>query len=273
MKKHNVLCLLCALAFAVSAEAAMEDEDFVKLCEKGTAQELRQALKDGANAQARKYLDYGSIPVLTLAAEAGNLQVVQVLLDAHRDIGASVDEADVDIGETALMAAASGGHAAVVEALLAAGASTELKDIDGHNALWHAENAGENVSKEDKEHCIKLLQDAAEKLAASTLVEVRYALAVDGKTPVTLTAMKPITLSFYELNYENDGPQLGKNKETIRLDAGKTHTFSHEQPFDMPVQAVCVEAEQIERKCWFVQDDESDDGNRFIMQAGFVLKN
>lgn len=158
-----------ALAFSpVSARAAMDEEQFAGLCEKGTAEQVRRALKDGASPDARKYFDWGSMPALTLAAQAGNLPVVQVLLEALRAQGGLVvDAADVDVGVTALMAAAGAGHAAVVEALLAAGADPKRKDIDGHDALWFAQNAGESVSKEAKAACVKLLQGGAKTPAAN----------------------------------------------------------------------------------------------------------
>ena len=112
----------------------------------------------------------------------------------------------------------------------------------------------------------------AKTKSAATLVEVRYAPAVEGKTPVTLKATAPLTLTFHELDYESDGSRLGKVTETIQLAAGETHTFSHEQPFDIPVQGICAQPQQGKRKCWLPQDDESDDGGRFIMAPGFVLK-
>ena len=164
------------------AAAAMDDEQFAELCEKGTAQQVQQALKDGASPSARKYFDWGSMPALTLAAQAGNLPAVQVLLEALRgQDGFEVDEADADVGVTALMAAASGGHAAVVEALLAAGANPKRKDADGHDALWHAQNAGEGVSKEAKTACVKLLQGGAKKPAASAPQEAAKAETLQGK--------------------------------------------------------------------------------------------
>ncbi|MBQ9579035.1 MAG: ankyrin repeat domain-containing protein [Ottowia sp.] len=156
-----------ACLLPLGAQAAMDEEQFAGLCEKGTAEQVRQALKDGASPDARKYFYWGSMPALTLAAQAGNLPVVQVLLEALRAQGELVvDAADVDVGVTALMAAAGAGHAAVVEALLAAGADPKRKDIDGHDALWFAQNAGENVTKEAKAACVKLLQGGAKKPAA-----------------------------------------------------------------------------------------------------------
>ena len=159
--------LSAAFLLPLGAQAAMDEEQFAGLCEKGTAEQVRQALKDGASPDARKYFDWGSMPALTLAAQAGNLPVVRVLLEALRAQGELVvDAADVDLGVTALMAAAGAGHAAVVEALLVAGADPKRKDIDGHDALWFAQNAGENVTKEAKAACVKLLQGSAKKPAA-----------------------------------------------------------------------------------------------------------
>ena len=40
--------------------------------------------------------------------------------------------------------------------------------------------------------------------------------------------------------------------------------------FVLPLGA---QPQQGERKCWFPQDNEADDGGRFIMAPGFALKN
>ena len=114
----------------------------------------------------------------------------------------------------------------------------------------------------------------AKARSAAPLVEVRHAPAVEGKTPVTLKATVPLTLTFYEIDdvYAEGGPKLGEATATIQLAAGETHTFTHEQPFDIPVQGICAQPQQGERKCWFPQDNESDKGGRFIMAPGFVLK-
>ena len=121
------------------------------------------------------------------------------------------------------------------------------------------------------------IQKAAEGQAAAapgaTLVEVRHAPAEGGKTPVVLKAVVPLTLTFHELDYANDGPKVGQVTASHQLAAGETRIFSHEQPFDVPVQAVCAQPQQGARMCWFPQDNEEDDGGRFIMAPGFVLKN
>ena len=196
--------------------------------------------------------------------------MIEALLRAGADVNARSEA-----GGTALMEAASSGQVEAVRALLAAGADATLKDGNG-DALWYARHPSEDADRKAAAACVKLLQGEAKKPAAkpgaSTLVEVRYAPAVEGKTPVTLKATAPLTLTFHELDYESDGPRLGKVTETKQLAAGETHTFSHVQPFDMPVQGICAQPQQGERKCWLPQDDESDDGGRFIMAPGFVLK-
>lgn len=346
MQKRHVLSTLCA-AFALcaaSALAAMPDGEFAKLCFPGTAAQVQQALKDGANPNARDARDPVSAdPVLHSAARSDTeaADKVRALLAAGADVearerrygttalmvaavhnrievaaallaaGAAVDGLDntgqtalfhaamngnvpmievllragaavnarSEAGGTALIEAASNGQPEAVRALLAAGADAKLKDGNG-DALWHARHPSEDADREGVAACVKLLQDAAKKpakaakaKAATPLVEVRHAPAVEGKTPVTLKATVPLTLTFHELDYEGDGPKLGGVTATVQLAAGKTHTFTHVQPFDMPVQGICAQPQQGERKCWFPQDNEADDGGRFIMAPGFALKN
>lgn len=289
-----------ACLLPLGAQAAMSDKQFTDLCWNGTAEQVKQALADGANPNAadkgnasRTALMFASawdkpdpekvqallaagadpnakdkhgLTVLVYAAEKGNAEVMRLLLAA----GAQVNGRTKD-GETALMRAAMHRRSEAVKLLLAAGADTSLKDSDGLDALWHARNQADN------DEVTRLLEGGAKKPAkkpgASTLVEVRHAPAVEGKTPVTLKATAPLTLTFHELDYEGDGPKPGGVTATVQLAAGETHTFSHEQPFDMPVQGICAQPQQGERKCWFPQDNEADDGGRFIMAPGFALKN
>lgn len=72
------------------------------------------------------------------AAGGGHLAVCDLLLRA----GAMVDAAGGDEGDTPLMLAAAGGHAAVVKLLLANGANIGKGNLLGLTALEHAHRAG-----------------------------------------------------------------------------------------------------------------------------------
>ena len=74
------------------------------------------------------------------AAGSGNLEVVQLFVEAGMDI----ESADDELGWTALMNAAERGHLAVVEYLVGQGANVNAADEDGYtvlmNAVWRADN-------------------------------------------------------------------------------------------------------------------------------------
>ena len=194
MQKRNVLSALCVAAVLTFSSAgawaeAMSDKQFTDLCWNGTAEQVKQALADGANPNAtdkgnasRTALMFASawdkpdaekvqallaagadpnakdkhgLTVLVYAAEKGNAEVIQRLLAA----GAQVNGRTKD-GETALMRAAMHRRGEAVKLLLAAGADTSLKDSDGLDALWHARNQADN------DEVIRLLDSGAQKPAA-----------------------------------------------------------------------------------------------------------
>jgi len=86
-------------------------------------------LKAGANVNAK----FGGFTPLLLACEKkGNTEVIRRLLDA----GADVNAQDHEHGMSALMKASSDDEVETVGLLIARGAKTNLKDKDGHTALW-----------------------------------------------------------------------------------------------------------------------------------------
>lgn len=89
-------------------------------------------LIQGANVNAT---DENNRTPLMLAAEDGQLELVNLLIESKSDVNAR----DLKVGQTPLMAAAIGGHDAVVTALLKAGADPALKDNDGRLARELAE--------------------------------------------------------------------------------------------------------------------------------------
>ena len=134
---------LAALCLPILANAAMSDADFVVLCETGTAAQVLQELKNGANAKAR---DADGFRALGMAAMRDSedpeaVVVVQALLEA----GADVNGRDRD-GETALMKAAEyRSDIRVVRALLAAGADANVRNRYGSTPLREAAGYAHNL--------------------------------------------------------------------------------------------------------------------------------
>lgn len=77
--------LAVLLSFAVSG-CTKQDDVFLELCEKGTADEVRRALASGANVHARDAKFGGT--ALMWAAGNSNPEVVKVLLAGGADVRA-----------------------------------------------------------------------------------------------------------------------------------------------------------------------------------------
>ena len=81
--------------------------------------------------------DHGGCTALMAAAQGGHAAAIAALLAAGAEV-----EAKMNDGRTALMAAAQSGYAAAIAALLAAGAEVEAKESDGATALMWAAKGG-----------------------------------------------------------------------------------------------------------------------------------
>ncbi len=138
MKKIIVcLCAVCIVVplFAAASSAAMNDEDFISLCELGTSKEVEAAIKAGANVNAKRGIGWTA---LMQAALFGKPEVISLLLEA----GAAVNAKD-NLGETPLIAAAGGGdNTEAISLLLGAGADVNAKKNDGDTALMTVARSG-----------------------------------------------------------------------------------------------------------------------------------
>ena len=131
------VCLLFSLLLAIMvfpAWGAMSDTHFVDLCGTGSAQEVKNALKNGANPNARSA--NGCFTALIWAARNNeNPEVINVLVKAGADIHAK----DCDDEDTALTHAAQcNNNLEVINALLKAGADANEADYQGITALMQA---------------------------------------------------------------------------------------------------------------------------------------
>jgi ankyrin repeat protein len=88
--------------------------------------------------------DKFGVPLLNLAARAGDRNILQILLKA----GASVNLQAEDRGTTALIDSTAGKHSDSMELLLAAGADVNLQSKDGQSALILAVGLNDEISTE-----------------------------------------------------------------------------------------------------------------------------
>jgi ankyrin repeat protein len=139
MKKFILsLCAIftAVLLFAGISFAAISDEDFLKLCGDGTAEEVEQAIKSGANMNAVG--DYGAT-VLHKAVFINGPDVVRVLLENGADVNAT-NEFGVSVLNYAVQWT---DDPEVVKVLLENGADVNRADDDGVTPLMNAQSIGD----------------------------------------------------------------------------------------------------------------------------------
>lgn len=124
------LALMLWLGHGGAALGAAYD-DFLNAVKNGNAREVAQWLNRGVDANT---VDPAGQTVLHLAARAGALDVVRVLVDTR----ANIDRRNAN-GETAIMLAALGGHRSVVEFLISKEAQINQP---GWTALLYAATNG-----------------------------------------------------------------------------------------------------------------------------------
>jgi hypothetical protein len=104
------------------------EESLENCIREGKAQALVLFLEAGFSPNIR---NKNGVPLLSLAARAGNRHLVDILLKA----GAGVNLRAEDRGSSALIDSAMGKHSGIMEDLLDAGGDVNLKSKDGQSAL------------------------------------------------------------------------------------------------------------------------------------------
>ncbi len=186
--RHGLGALLAVflLLAATAVQGALPAEDFLKICAKGTVQEVRQALVEGADANARNDDGYtalmvavyrnadpevasaliaagaavnardaeGITPLIAAAMRNPNPEVIAALLAA----GAQKNAVDGNGWSALMWAASSNPNPEVVSALLVSGADAALRNNAGHDALWCAQHAQRTDALAD-EKIVRMLQE------------------------------------------------------------------------------------------------------------------
>ena len=136
-KRFISLLLLLSAVFALPAWGAafknqkITEQQFLDFCRDGTVQEVRKALKEGANANAKNNIDETA---LKLAAMNNSADVVNALLSA----GAEINVKDSKNKTELMYAADYNQDVEVIKALLKAGADVNAKDTYNRTALMFA---------------------------------------------------------------------------------------------------------------------------------------
>ena len=120
-----------------NADAAISDKDFFNLCSYGSAKDVGEALKAGADVNAKDQT--GATALMYAAADNNNPETIALLLENGADVNYKDDE-----GITALMSAASGNNPETVALLLKNGAILNAADDAGMTALMYAASFNNN---------------------------------------------------------------------------------------------------------------------------------
>jgi ankyrin repeat protein len=117
----------------------MSDADFRELCEKGSAQQIVDAIKDGANVHARDEYRGTPLLIMLMAWNNPNPEVITAFVNAGADVNAQSAS-----GATPLIMAARNLNPKILAALLKAGADVNAKDEYGRTPLLGAAGWNDN---------------------------------------------------------------------------------------------------------------------------------
>jgi ankyrin repeat protein len=152
-----------------TAGGGMTVDKWMEICRNGTAEEVKAAIKAGADVNARDYADFTPL-MMACHGDTPSLEVIKALLGAGADVNAEDGH-----GLTALMHAARyEASAEVIKALLDAGADVNAQakgTLHGRTALIYAETRGSVMGgrlKAEHIEIITLLLDNGADASIST---------------------------------------------------------------------------------------------------------
>ena len=157
MKKTWLLILLIISFILASSVSAIGEEDFFELVKTGTPEEVKKAIKEGADVNARtteEIESFGEVegvtPLIMAAWYNENPEVTKLLLDA----GADVNARDKNGCTPLIWAAVFNENPEVTKVLIDAGANVNARSEYGTTPLMHAAWYNQNPE------VIKVLLDA-----------------------------------------------------------------------------------------------------------------
>lgn len=142
-QKCTILLLAVTLFLVPIATANADPSDDCPICPAsyaGDILEIKRLIVSGKDVNAISEFGFA----LEIAAATNQLEAVQLLLEAGADVNLSYGP----VGNTALHAAAVGGHARIIQTLLYAGAGTLMLERDGRTALFLAVSNGHTAATE-----------------------------------------------------------------------------------------------------------------------------
>jgi ankyrin repeat protein len=145
--------IMVAVLFTGSVFAAMDDTDFIKLCEKGSLQQIVEAIENGANVNA--WSNLGVTPIMSAAEKNFNPRVVRALINAGADV--NVKNAD---GMTPLIWSTwFNSKPAVITTLLELGADPKARDNSDKMAIDYARENGALIYIPQNAHVFQKLEE------------------------------------------------------------------------------------------------------------------
>jgi ankyrin repeat protein len=164
---------LAAIIFAVANLRPLDADEFFKLCESGSAEEIISALERKTNPLARPDVTGGEISAPLIAAILTEKIDGAETISAFARAGADMNVTDGSSGFSALIYAAIADKPALIRELIRSGADVNARDNDGCSALMYA------ITGNQRDVVAELLDGGADVNARDNLGRSAFSLALN----------------------------------------------------------------------------------------------